>query len=217
MMLICSNAALFLPALFLDLKNFGYICTVTMNAFLRLFWKTSQHKKAIHSRYNGYLYFLGQFFLFGLIGTAIDVNNTDTDALKDVLIVIFVALLGRVLAVFLVLSCCEGIPIKSRWAVAFTWIAKATVQVALGGLVNEKEDDIVPAPDPAFESDFAALSVFSILICAPLGGVLGGSFAKRWLSKDEAVNPNKSKEEGEVMNGEREEVKQLEEEIKGEN
>ena len=85
-----------------------------MNAFLRLFWKTSQRKKAIHSRYNGYLYFLGQFFLFGLIGTAIDVNNTDTDALKDVLIVIFVALLGRVLAVFLVLSCCEGIPDHGR-------------------------------------------------------------------------------------------------------
>lgn len=63
-------------------------------------------------------------------------NNTDTNALKDVLIVIFVSIIGRVIAVVLVLSCCEGVIMKERWAVAFTWIAKATVQVALGGLVQ---------------------------------------------------------------------------------
>ena len=111
-MLICSNAALFLPALLLDLKNFGYIFTVTMNAFLRLFWRTSKRKKTIHTRLNSYLYYIGQYFLFGLIGTAIDVNHTDSNALKDVLIVIFVALVGRVLTAFFVLTCCETLRAK---------------------------------------------------------------------------------------------------------
>ena len=53
--------------------------------------------------------------------------------------------------------------------------------MALGGLVTEKEDNLDTPADPKFGSDFAALSVFSILICAPLGGLLGGSFAKRWM------------------------------------
>ncbi len=121
-----SNACLFIPALLFDLKNFGYIATVTMNAFLRLWWRDPR-KKEIYTRFNGYLYFIGQYFLFGLIGTAIDISSTDKSVLKDVLIVICVAIVGRVLTVVLVLSCCDRFRPKERWAVAFTWIAKATV------------------------------------------------------------------------------------------
>ena len=64
-----------------------------------------------------------------------------------------------------------------------TWMAKATVQVALGGLVLDKEEEL--GLDSPFGADFVGLSVFAILFCAPLGGILGGIFAKRWLTKSE--------------------------------
>lgn len=62
-------------------------------------------------------------------------------------------------------------------------MAKATVQVALGGLVLDREEEL--GVDTTFGADFVGLSVFAILFCAPLGGILGGIFAKRWLTKSE--------------------------------
>ena len=181
--------ALFVPALLWKLKNFGYIFTVSMNASLRLFWgKEGERRKTVHSRLNGYFYqYIGQYFLFGLIGTAIDLHHTHSDALKYSLAIIAIGLVVRVVAAYTVLSCCEPFSRKARLVVAFTWIAKATVQVALGGLVRDKERQDGTKLDHLFGSDFATLSVLAILISAPLGGVLGGSLAKRWLDKSSPI------------------------------
>ena len=73
---------------------------------------------------------------------------------------------------------------RTRWAVSFIWIAEATVQVALASLVSDKEKAQGIAPEDGFGREFATMSVFSILISAPLGGILGGSLAKRWLPRD---------------------------------
>ncbi len=177
-----SNFALFFPSMVFKMNNFGYIAIVTMNAFLRLWWVDSPRKKAVYIRLGGYMFLVGQYLLFGLIGTAINVASIDKAILVEILIVILVSILFRSGASYLVLFCCEKFNHKERLVIAFTWIAKATVQVALGGLVLDKEEELGITNSP-FGADFAGLSVFAILICAPLGGVLGGSFAKRWLSK----------------------------------
>ena len=106
-MLGLSMAGMFIPAKLFNMNNFGYVCTVIMNAFLRLFWKNSKRKVAIHSRLIGYLFFVGQFLLFGLIGTAIDIGSIDTAILVEIVIVIFACLLLRFGTAYFALGCCE--------------------------------------------------------------------------------------------------------------
>ena len=102
----------------------------------------------------------------------------------EIVIVIFVCLFLRFGTAYFSLGCCEEFKYKERLAVSLTWMAKATVQVALGGLVLDKQEELGITDSP-FGADFAGLSVFAILFCAPLGGILGGIFAKRWLTKSE--------------------------------
>lgn len=53
-----------------------------------------------------WLYWPGQFFLFGLIGTAVDLRSVDGGALKLILLIIGIGLIMRTLCAFAVLSCC---------------------------------------------------------------------------------------------------------------
>ena len=106
-MLIFSMVGLFVPAKLFNMNNFGYVCTVIMNAFLRLFWRNSKRKLAIHARLIGYLFFVGQFLLFGLIGTAIDIASIDAAILVEIVIVIFVCLFLRFGTAYFALECCE--------------------------------------------------------------------------------------------------------------
>lgn len=106
-MLTLSMVSMFVPAKVFKMNNFGYVCTVIMNAFLRLFWRNSKRKVAIHGRLIGYLFFFGQFLLFGLIGTAIDIASIDAAILVEIVIVIFVCLFLRLGTSYFALGCCD--------------------------------------------------------------------------------------------------------------
>ena len=52
-----------------------------------------------------------------------------------------IVLLGMIIKIpvtILFLSCKSKFTLKERVAISFIWVAKATVQVALGGLVKER-------------------------------------------------------------------------------
>lgn len=181
MILIVVNTALFVPAILWELNNFGFLFTVATNAVLRVLWmEASARKTALYYRLSSKLFLVGRYFLFGLIGVAVDLRSSDASVLRLVVAVVITGMIFRGFTAFLVNSCCEKMPPKSRASVAFMWLGKATVQVAAGGLVSLKESHFDNL-EKEFGEHFEALSVLAILMCAPTAGVLGGSLAKRWL------------------------------------
>ena len=179
--LAVAMAGSFIPSLLWELNNFGFLCVVATNAALRLLWREgSARKTAVFNRLAGKLFMVGRYFLFGLIGVAVNLRSADGDTLRMVIAVVLAGLAFRAFTAYFVNSCCERMPRKARLSVALVWMGKATVQVAAGGLVSYKESHFSDRAE-YFGEHFEALSVIAILICAPLAGVLGGSLSKRWL------------------------------------
>ena len=96
MILIVVNTALFVPAILWELNNFGFLFTVATNAVLRVLWmEASARKTALYYRLSSKLFLVGRYFLFGLIGVAVDLRSSDASVLRLVVAVVITGMIFR--------------------------------------------------------------------------------------------------------------------------
>lgn len=123
----------------------------------------------------GKLWCGAEIVLFVLVGAAVDIGAA-AEAGAKALLLIAGALVLRSAGVFL---CLIGTKLsaKERLFCAFSYLPKATVQAAIGG---------VPlAMGMACGQKVLSVAVIAILVTATLGAALIEAFGKRWLLKEE--------------------------------
>ncbi|KAL0881051.1 hypothetical protein ABMA27_002184 [Loxostege sticticalis] len=135
--------------------------------------------------------------LFAFTGAQITISELNPQVMQMGAVCLVSCLVIRVIATFLVSFGC-GLNNKEKLFIGLTWMAKATVQAALGPaalyLVNSggsaggtvKEETM-------YAETLLAVSVLSVVISAPLGAVLIAITGPRLLSKD--PSPDKKLEE----------------------
>ncbi|XP_034826741.1 sodium/hydrogen exchanger 9B2-like isoform X2 [Maniola hyperantus] len=126
--------------------------------------------------------------LFAFTGAQITLSTLDPQVISMGAICLVSCLLLRVIVTFLVSFGC-GLNTKEKLFIGLTWLAKATVQAALGpaalDLVNNgqtaggsKEEE------EAYAKAILAVSVLSVVISAPLGAILIAITGPRLLTRD---------------------------------
>ncbi|KAL4217023.1 Sodium/hydrogen exchanger 9B2 [Mactra antiquata] len=143
-----------------------------------------------------------QHFLFGLIGSAVDVNNIKSNTAGMGIATLAVGLVVRSLVSFNV-TMGTGFNIKERVFVTLTWLSKATVQAAIGGLALDKvlESENPNEDEVNYATDILTISVLAIIICAPVGASLMAILGPRFLEKgdEEEVEVKINKEITDAM------------------
>ena len=94
----------------------------------------------------------------------------------------------RVFATYLVVSQ-KRFTIKEIIVIAISWIPKATVQAAFGGVILDKVKDEILTTSPDYDDyeEYGKIiltaSIISIMLTAPFGAVLTKNLGERWLNK----------------------------------
>ena len=119
-----------------------------------------------------YLWIIGEPLLFGLVGRDIQLHLITPELLWKSLIIIFVALLFRLITAFAAVSW-TGLSFKEKIFVSFSWIPKATVQAAIGSYalgvaIEQGAGETVIG----YATTIVTVAVLVILVSAPLGAVL---------------------------------------------
>ncbi|XP_059479999.1 sodium/hydrogen exchanger 9B2-like [Neocloeon triangulifer] len=126
--------------------------------------------------------------LFGLTGTQIDFSQIDTKILWKAIICITVAAAVRIIGTIFI-SIGSRLNLKEKIFVSFSWMAKATVQAALGPVAI----DLVRANGTEDEKEYARavlmVCVLSILLTAPIGAVTIALTGPRLLKRTAAAMP----------------------------
>lgn len=113
--------------------------------------------------------------------------------------ILVIGVLCRLIGTFLV-TAGQGFTLKERGFFAFSWIPKATVQAAIGGIVldNARGLDNISDEDRKAYTEFGSIvltmAVLSIILTAPSGAILINTLGTRWLSDD---TPTEDEEAGE--------------------
>ncbi|XP_026751966.2 sodium/hydrogen exchanger 9B2-like isoform X2 [Galleria mellonella] len=137
--------------------------------------------------------------LFAFTGAQITISALDPEVIKMGAICLISCLVLRVIATFLVSFGC-GLNKKEKLFIGVTWLAKATVQAALGpaalDLVNSGQTSgILPSDEEKHSKALLAVSVLSVIISAPLGAILIAITGPRLLTKG---NDSKNLEDGDI-------------------
>lgn len=130
-----------------------------------------------------------QPFLFSSVGASIIVKSINADVLGKAVLILIVGVLFRLVGTFLV-TANQGFTTKERGFFAFSWIPKATVQAAIGGIVLDNargladisHDNRVKYID--YGSTVLTMAVLSIILTAPTGAILINTLGTRWLADD---------------------------------
>ncbi|WP_353893351.1 cation:proton antiporter [Proteinivorax hydrogeniformans] len=117
------------------------------------------------------LWYVGEIFLFILIGAQVDISVI-ADASILGLLLIFGGVLARGLGVMLA-TIYSDLNIKERLFIVLAFVPKATVQAAVGGMALSM--------GLAFGEEILAIAVLSIIVTAPLGAWLINTFAPKLL------------------------------------
>ena len=154
----------------------GLLATMALSATIKS--KNSLLAKNLSAKFSK-LWIPAEILLFVLVGASVNISYAGSAALPSVL-VIFSVLIFRVLGVFL---CLIGSKLtkKERVFVAFSYLPKATVQAAIGG--------IPLAIGLACGNTILTVSVLSILITAPLGAFLMDISYKKFLTRSPKDEP----------------------------
>ncbi|XP_030025363.1 sodium/hydrogen exchanger 9B2 isoform X1 [Manduca sexta] len=130
--------------------------------------------------------------LFAFTGAQVTISALDPEVIKMGAICLITCLFLRAIATFLVSFGC-GLNSKEKIFISFTWMAKATVQAALGPAALDMVHNGQTAGAPKEEEEshakaLLAVSVLSVVLSAPLGALLIALTGPRLLSKhDPAV------------------------------
>lgn len=117
---------------------------------------------------------VGEIFLFVLIGAAVNISVIFSAGLKGLAVIGIALLIGRSLGIFAA-TWRSFISIKERMFMVVAFMAKATVQAAIGG--------IPLAMGVGYGEEILAVSVLAILVTAPLGAFGTMHFAPRVLER----------------------------------
>ncbi|PKK94005.1 MAG: potassium transporter [Tenericutes bacterium HGW-Tenericutes-6] len=120
------------------------------------------------------IWVIAEIMLFVLVGAVLNITIIPKIGIYAVMLIIL-ALLGRVMAVFLALLK-SNLSSKERLFVAFSYLPKATVQAAIGAIPLSLG---VPMGDLIL-----SIAVLSILITAPLGAYLMDRTYQKLLTHD---------------------------------
>ncbi|XP_061197151.1 sodium/hydrogen exchanger 9B2-like [Saccostrea echinata] len=121
-----------------------------------------------------------QHFLFGLIGAAVDIGNIQPNTAGLGIATLFIGLCVRSAVSFSV-TLGTGFNIKERIFITLTWLSKATVQAAIGGLALDKALEGDNEEDIRMGTDVLTIAVLAIVICAPVGATCMGVLGPRFL------------------------------------
>lgn len=122
-----------------------------------------------------------QHFLFGLIGAAVDISNIQPNTAGMGIATLFIGLCVRSAVSFSV-TIGTGFNLKERIFITLTWLSKATVQAAIGGLALDKALEGDNQEDIGMGTDVLTIAVLAIVICAPVGATCMGIFGPRFLA-----------------------------------
>ncbi|XP_052079843.1 sodium/hydrogen exchanger 9B2-like [Mytilus californianus] len=138
------------------------------------------------------VWLIAQHFLFGLIGAAVDIGKIQSSTAGLGILTLAIGLVVRSGVDFTV-TLRTGFNIKERIFITLTWLSKATVQAAIGGLALDKVREM-SNPDQEivkYATDILTLSVLAIIICAPIGAtlmaVLGPKFLQKGYIEEESI------------------------------
>ncbi|XP_047513895.1 sodium/hydrogen exchanger 9B2-like isoform X1 [Pieris napi] len=126
--------------------------------------------------------------LFAFTGAQVTLSALDPDVISMGAICLFSCLALRVIATFLISFGC-GLNSKEKLFIGLTWMAKATVQAALGpaalDLVKSgKSAGDTHANEEIYAKTILAMSVLSVVISAPAGAIFIALTGPRLLSKE---------------------------------
>lgn len=139
-----------------------------------------------------------QPFLFGSVGAAVLFKNIEVSMLGSGIGVICIGVTARWTGTFL-----AGLePKYNNWErafMAFSWIPKATVQAALGG-VTLSTAQVAGIPEyEEFGRAMLTTAVFAICLTAPLGAILINTLGPRWLECDAPKGNDAEEDPGRVQ------------------
>ncbi|XP_075212514.1 sodium/hydrogen exchanger 9B2-like [Lycorma delicatula] len=125
--------------------------------------------------------------LFGLTGTQIKINEIDPDVFG---IGCAILISGIVVRIFVTILSGTGtsLNMKEKIFVAISWMAKASVQAALGPVALDNTDQ---AKDPVsyhYANIVLMMCILSIILTAPLGAIIATLSGTKLLKKTTAVS-----------------------------
>ncbi|XP_046962130.1 sodium/hydrogen exchanger 9B2-like isoform X2 [Vanessa cardui] len=129
--------------------------------------------------------------LFAFTGAQITVSALDPQVIAMGAVCLVSCLLLRVIATFLISFGC-GLNNKEKLFIGLTWLAKATVQAALGPAALDLVHNGQTAGNSSVDEEryakaILAVSVLSVVISAPIGAILIALAGPRLLSRDSQV------------------------------
>ncbi len=170
-LIIIAISLLFISVEKLNLKFVHYsglLAVMTLGIVINS--KQERISSNIESSFSN-LWLFAQIMLFVLIGAEIDIMNLQSSLLIAI-VIITIGLVGRFVGIVISLSK-SNFSKSEKWFVLISFIPKATVQAAIGGIplaldINRGETILV-------------IAVTSIIITAPIGAVLIDKFNSKLL------------------------------------
>ncbi|XP_045534583.1 sodium/hydrogen exchanger 9B2, partial [Papilio machaon] len=126
--------------------------------------------------------------LFAFTGAQITISSLDPEVIKMGAICLVTCLILRMIATFFVSFGC-GLNKREKLFIGVTWLAKATVQAALGpaalDLVRSGQTSgLSPIDEEKYAKTILAMSVLSVVLSAPLGAILIAITGPKLLSRE---------------------------------
>ncbi|XP_029798410.1 sodium/hydrogen exchanger 9B2 isoform X3 [Suricata suricatta] len=139
-------------------------------------------------------WYIFQPLLFGLIGAEVSIASLRPETVGLCIAILGTAVLIRVLTTFLMV-CFAGFNIKEKIFISFAWLPKATVQAAIGSVALDTARSHGEKQLEEYGMDVLTVAFLSILITAPIGGLLIALLGPRLLQKAEHQNKNEEVQE----------------------
>jgi len=132
----------------------------------------------------GKMWIILEPILFALIGSEVQVDKIDPQSAGRGLLVLFTALLFRMIGVVFAVSG-GNLNKKEKIFMAFAWLPKAAVQAAIGPVFLDNARKFNKPEWEPMGREILTLAVLSILITAPLGAISIVFLGPRLLEKQE--------------------------------
>lgn len=177
----------------LNIPGCGAIMAITIPFVASKKWKDDKEEI---SENVGKCWLVFEPVMFGLIGAEVLLNKLDAATIGLGIATLLICLFFRIFATFAAVSF-AGFCFKEKMFLCLSWLPKATVQAAIGGVALDRARQI-GADDHVIKlaNQVLAISVLSIMITAPLGALFIGITGPKLLHRkiDEAEHDGLNEE-----------------------
>ncbi|KAJ6649754.1 Sodium/hydrogen exchanger 9B2 [Pseudolycoriella hygida] len=127
--------------------------------------------------------------LFGITGAAVKINELDPHVVSVGIGILFAGAVIRILAT-IAIAVGDRLNLKEKVFVAMSWMAKATVQAALGPVCLKRlsENPNATPEDVRLAETVLMICVLSIVVTAPIGAILISVTGTRLLTKTKPLH-----------------------------